>query len=112
MQTYDPIEVEMGELISELLVMVWLPVGVIFDDVEHCGRDCALSYRLTDKIEVVALRTGHHCVDDSARHRVLELSFAHSLHETGINSFGDYNEREFDILSGSSDLFDGLFYLC
>lgn len=105
---YDPIVVKVGQFVGELLVVVRPPVGVVFDNVEHGRRHSALTHRLTDEVEVVALLSSDHCVDDSSGHWVLELSFAHFLHESGVNAFGDDNERQFDVLRGGADLLDGL----
>src|SRR5882757_2946575 len=91
--------------------MVWLPIGVVFDDVKHRWGHSSLTYRLTDQIKVVAFLSSDNCVDNSSGNWIIELFFANSLEESGVNAFGDDNEGQFNSLSGGSDICDRFFNL-
>lgn len=74
--------------------MASLEPGVVVDDVVHCRSGRSLAYRLTDQIEVVALRSGHHSINDCAGKRVLFVT----AEESGADPTGDYDVGQWGIL--------------
>merc|ERR1719209_1893570 len=58
-----PVVVKMGQLVRQLLEMVWLQARSVLDDVVAGWIDCALPDRLRDKEEIISLRQGYHIVN-------------------------------------------------
>ena len=108
MITYDPIIEEMGEFEGELLVMMWPPIGVVFDDVVHSRCHCSLSHRLANQIEVISFLASDHRINNSSWNGILIIGLSAHLpleEKPAIDSFGDDYETQFDW-----DLIEDLIY--
>ncbi len=105
----------MRQFVSELLMSMRIPIGVIFNNVIHRRSDCPLTYGLAYKEEVISFFSSDHRVDDSTGYWIIKTIVWKFGKKSCINTFGHNNETEFDwfawnyVLNGVFDLFQFIF---
>jgi len=91
-----PVVVEMGQLVSQLLMVLGLPSTLVFNDVEVGGRHSASSYSLRDQVEVIAILPSDDSVDDCPTLGIVSIAFSRPEEESRVDSLRHNHEGESD----------------